>query len=283
MRVLVVLLAIWSLVVIGPDIVRPLSPLGSIGMSADNDGRVTAVDPGGPARRAGIVPFRGRRPGDTIALDRTPRDDLVEVFGGLGGMQYLAVGNVVHLELRRPDGTLRAVQVRAAETPPLSVGETIVLELDELLGIGFILLALFLVWTYPRRSTLGFFFFAIWFNPGQYFWFYAHLSPAGMLVEETLQALSAAAGVAGFLAFALRFPNDRVEGWRAPVERLLPLLFAVLAGLGLASFGTQFGHRTEFVTRVAYGLAYAVYPLVVLPSSASCACSRRPTRCGCAG
>ena len=262
-RVMIVVLTIWSLVVIVPDVLRPFSPLGSIGMSADNDGRVIAVDPDGPAARAGIVPFRGGRRGDAIALDETPRDDLIEIFGGLGGMQYLTVGRNVTLDVRHADGTLQRYHVRADEAP-LTLGGAIVLELDELLGIGFILLALFLVWAYPRRSTLGFFLFAIWFNPGQYFWLYAHLTPGQMLAEETLQAVSAAAGVAGFLAFALRFPNDRVEGWRATAERLLPVLFVALAGLGLASFGTQFGHPSELVTRVAYGLAYATYPLVVV-------------------
>jgi hypothetical protein len=131
-----------------------------------------------------------------------------------------------------------------------------------LLGIGFILLAAFLVWVYPRRSTFGFFLFAIWFNPGQYFTFYASLSPNAMLFQEAAQAIFEAAGIAGFLEFALRFPTDRVENWRARVERLIPVLFVVLAGLGLMSFGTEFGHRSELLSRIAYGTAYAVYPLI---------------------
>lgn len=261
-RILIVALTIWSLWLIVPDVSRPFAALGSIGMSADNDGRVIAVEPGGAAARANVIPFHNHRAGDTIDLRATSRDDLVEVFGGLGGMQYLRIGQTVVLNLRTPDGMPLRVRL-TAEEEPLSIAGDVVLELDEALGIGFILLAAFLVWVYPRRSTLGFFLFAIWFNPGQYFCFYAHLTPGQMLAEEALQAIFAAAGVVGFLEFALRFPNDRVEGWRANVERHIPLIFGVLATLGLMSFGTEFGFRTEIITRFGYGTAYLIYPLIV--------------------
>src|SRR5262249_31299504 len=49
----------------------------------------------------------------------------------------------------------------------------------------------------------------------------------------------------------------------ARVERAIPFLFTALALLGLASFGPEFGQRSELVTRFAYGLAYALYPLIV--------------------
>jgi hypothetical protein len=242
---------------------RPFAPLGSIGMSADNNGRVISVDPDGPAASAHVVPFHDHLPGDTIDLHETSQDNLIEVFGGLGGMQYLRVGQSVTLYMRNPDGSAMPQAVKLTATPvPMHLDGSVVLEIDQVLGVAFILLAVFLVWVYPRRSTLGFFLFAIWFNPGQYFWFYAHLNTQEMEVQEALQAIFEAAGIVGFLEFALRFPNDSVENWRARVERFIPLIFIVLAGLGLASFGAEFGYKSELISRIAYGTAYAVYPLV---------------------
>jgi hypothetical protein len=265
------LLTAWALVVIVPDCTRPFMPLGSIGMTADNNGRVISVDADGPAAHKGVIASHGNTPGDVIDLQTADvpsadervalKDGLIEVFGGLGGMQYLRIGQTVDLRLVEPSGKLVLVKITATKDD-LSMADDIVLELDQILGIGFILLAAFLVWNYPRRSTFGFFLFSIWFNPGQYFTFYAWLPPNLIVYQEALQAIFEAAGIVGFLQFALRFPTDKAEHWRAYVEKALPFIFVVLAGLGLASFGTEFGHRSETLTRVAYGLAYAVYPLV---------------------
>lgn len=251
-RVFIVLLTLWALAVIVPDVARPFVPLGSIGISADNDGRITAVDDAeGPIKR-----------GDRIDLRTTPRNDLLAIFGGMGGLQYLTVGRQVHLNLIARSGKERTVTLRA--TPrPLTPVESFVLELDELAGIGFILLAAFLIWVHPTRATLGFFLFAVWFNPGQYFMYYALIPPGAVLVQESLQAIFEAAGLVGFVEFALRFPNDRAEGWRQPFERALPLLFIAFATLSLATFATAFGVQTELVSRFSYGLAYLLYPLVV--------------------
>lgn len=253
----------WALLTIVPDCTRPFHPLGSIGMSADNNGKVISVDADGPAAAAGITYFdfaRNTR-GDLIDLEATARPSLIEVFGGLGGMQYLPVGRKVTLHLIDPRGR-RTVVTLTARKEPLDVAAAVVLEIDQMLGIGFILLGAWLAWAFPRRSTFGFFLFALWFNPGQYFTFYAYLSPDAMLVQEVLQAIFQAAGIAGFLEFALRFPTDRLENWRARVEPFVPVLFGALVTLGLLSFGTEFGRRSEQFSRAAYGLAYAVYPLV---------------------
>ncbi len=262
-RCFIVVLTLWGLAVIVPDVARPFVPLGSIGMAADNDGRIISVDDDGPAAQQHVVPATLDRPGDTIDLRTTARAALLDVFGGLGGMQYLPVGHTVTLELIAPGGR-RHRATMTAQAVPLATGAAIVLECDQVLGVGFILLAAFLFWVYPKRATFGFFLFAIWFNPGQYFMYYAYLPRVLIVPQEVLQAIFEAAGIAGFLAFALRFPNDRAEGWRAGVERALPALFVVLATLGLASFGTEAGRPSELLSRIAYASAYAVYPLVVV-------------------
>lgn len=264
-RIFILALTVWALGMIVPEVVRPFAPLGTIGLTADNNGRIISVDPAGPAAKQHVTPFHEHRAGDRVDLRGTDRDDLLEVFGGLGGMQYLQVGHSVTLHLLHPDGTPYARPVTLTATvAPLSLQSAIVLELDQVLGIGFVLLALFIVWMYPRRSTFGFFLFAVWFNPGQYFWYYAHLNGPEMIVQEVLQAIFEAAGVVGFLEFALRFPNDRAENWRASVEKFLPLLFCVLAALGIASYGAELGRGSEIVSRLAYATAYAIYPLVVV-------------------
>jgi hypothetical protein len=250
-KLFIVLLTLWALAVIVPDTARPFVPLGTLGISADNDGRIISVDVGIPLA-----------PGDHIDLAKTPTRDLLAIFGGMGGLQYLTVGRTVTLQIAQAGGRDRSVPLHAREHR-LGAAESLVLELDELAGIAFVLLAAFLVWAHPTRATLGFFLFAVWFNPGQYFMFYALLPPFGVLVQESLQAIFQAAGLVGFIEFALRFPNDRAEGWRGPVERGLPILFVVLAGLGLSTFLNAFGVPTEPVSRVSYGLAYALYPFVV--------------------
>jgi hypothetical protein len=266
-RIFIFLLTFWALIVIGPDMGRPFHPLGMLGIDYDNDGRILDVDDG----RILVVDKEGSEAherivaGDRIDLGKPSfraNDDLLALFGGMGGLQYLQIDRRVKLELIGPTGARRSVTLQARRHD-LSLLESVVLELDEICGIGFILLGAFLVWVRPARVTWGFFLFAVWFNPGQYFTYYSWLPPSGVLLQEFLQAIFQAAGIAGFVEFSLRFPNDRVEGWRRPVERMLPLLFAVLAISGVLMFATPFGIHTEGISRFAYGLAYALYPFVV--------------------
>jgi hypothetical protein len=114
--------------------------------------------------------------------------------------------------------------------------------------------------------TWGFFLYGLWFNPGQYFVFYAEFQryPYLLLTQEVLQAAAQAVGYGGFVTFALRFPHNEVEPqWRF-AERLLPVLVAVLFVLQLASFGTGLGFKTEMIGRWSYVAGYAVDIVVLL-------------------
>jgi hypothetical protein len=68
-RLLLIGLTVWGLVMIVPDLVRVLQPLGSLGFLADNDGLIYDIDgpfpdeASSPAWRAGI------RDGDQLDLD----------------------------------------------------------------------------------------------------------------------------------------------------------------------------------------------------------------------
>ena len=114
-----------------------------------------------------------------------------------------------------------------AQPRPLSVAVDIVLLLTQVAGILVVLGAAYLVWIRPGAMTWGFFAYAIGFNPGQSYQFYAWLQqwPHAMLAQEVMSCLLQAAGYTGLLLFALRVPVDQTEGrWRW-IERALPAIF----------------------------------------------------------
>jgi hypothetical protein len=129
------------------------------------------------------------------------------------------------------------------------------------LGIFFILVAAVLVWGCPSAMTAGFFLYATWFNPGQYFVSYAWLQPYPLLelVQETLQSLLQAAGYAGLVLFALRFPQNAPDaGWRRIEIPLAALVGLAVLVLQMWSFANAFGTPTAAITNDAYYAGYAV-------------------------
>jgi hypothetical protein len=132
---------------------------------------------------------------------------------------------------------------------------------DELLGFFFIFVAVVLVWQSPSAMTFGFFLYATWFNPGQYFVSYTLLQPypLAVLVQETLQALIQAAGYAGLVLFAIRFPDNTADArWRRIEVPLAALAGSVILVLQLWSFANAFGLETGTITNAAYLAGYAV-------------------------
>jgi hypothetical protein len=262
-RGLVLVLAIWGLIVILPDVARVFSNYATLGFEADNDGVISAVD-GAPASDAGL------QKNDCIDMKRTALPDLLAVFGGMGGMTYVRPGLQVTLFVEaapctpaRSGSLPRILKARLKKATPAN---RLMLGIDEVLGVFFILVGAVLVWQRPTAMTWGFFLYGLWFNPGQYFVFYAEMQrfPRLLLTQEVLQAAAQAVGYAGILTFALRFPHNEVDPrWRA-VERSLPLLVAVLFALQVASFGTGLGFRTEVIGRWSYAAGYIVDAGVLL-------------------
>jgi hypothetical protein len=273
-RVLLVVLALWSLAIIVPGLYRVFDPLGAFGLSADNDGVVTDVvapfasAADSPAAVAGILP------GDRINL-RTMRciplgtpqcSSLVAVLGGLGGMQSVMTGRQIALDIiPASGGPTRTVNLQATAAP-LSFAGRVVLLADTLVGIIVILIAFWLVWTRPSWMTWGLFLYAIWFNPGQSFTYYALLQrwPLAVFAQEIGEAFAHGAAFAGLILFALRFPHDRTEPRWQRVEWLAPLLGAVIAALMLLSFGNMFGFPTERLTEFTFLAGYAIDAAVLL-------------------
>ncbi len=263
-RTIVALLTAWALVTIAPDLRRPFDPLAAIGLTVDFAGRIVTVDPGGPAAAAGVHAATGVAPGDRIDFSHTPSATLFDLYGGLGGHAYLLPGHRITLNLIAPDGALRSVDLDPVQRePPFS--ERLLLFIAELLGIAFVAIAAFLAWNFPeRRDVLGLFFYALWFNPGENYVFYSLLPQSLWLPQDVLSALLQATGLAGFITFSLRFPTDRTEGWRAPVQRALPLFVVVLTLLTIAGAGAEFGHPHHAIWIAALWIKLATYPLIVV-------------------
>src|SRR5258708_5024628 len=98
------LLVVWALAMIVPDLVRLVQPLGSFGSYATSDGLISAV--GGPLRDKGASPAvkAGIREGDRLDLRRMhclPYDAAAcaSVLAVLGGIQYVLPGRVAIIDL----------------------------------------------------------------------------------------------------------------------------------------------------------------------------------------
>ncbi|GAC1537809.1 MAG: hypothetical protein NVS2B17_10930 [Candidatus Velthaea sp.] len=264
------MLTLWALVVVMPDAVRIVHPLGTLGFFADNNGSIYSVDESGPAAKAGV------KVGDRISIEtmscRTlgPKcAQLLSVFGGMGGLQYVRSGAVVSLELRGAGQNPAAAPKRVTiASQPEAHGTNapdralwrFALAADELGALAFILCSAWLLWHRPCTMTAGFFAYALWFNPGQYFEFYSWLQghPIAMFAQETLQTIFQSLGYVGFVVLALYFPNDVSRPNLRWAGAALPWVFGILTVLQLASFLNAFGIGTELVTRVTYIAGWSV-------------------------
>ena len=177
------MLAAWGLAMILPGLYRVVEPFAAFGLSADNDGVIVdIVSPfetasQSPAAMAGIVP------GDRIDLSTVqcwvPSSracaNAVVVLGGFGGLQYTLPGQQLDLTtLPLRGGPPRNAHLEAT-LAPLSWSAKLVLLADTVVGVLFVVSAFYLVWTRPSGMTWGFFLYAIWFNPGQSYAYYAFL------------------------------------------------------------------------------------------------------------
>lgn len=268
-RALLIGLTLWGLLMIVPDLYRVIDPLASVGLAADNDGRIYDVlgpfdrDTDSPAWTAGL------RVGDRIDLEamrclppsRVACSDLLSVVGGMGGVQLVRPGRVLVLTVRpATDGNQRIVSL-VAMPPPLHWVERFVLLLTEIAGIAFLSAAAWLAWSRPSAMSWGFFLYAIWFNPGQDFVYFLVLQehPPLLLAQELAASLAHGAACAGFVLFAFCVPKGEPD---QPVSRsLLPgllLLAVIVAAIQLMSFANAFGYQTEYAARATFFVDYAV-------------------------
>ncbi|HZZ25445.1 MAG TPA: hypothetical protein VFE60_24135 [Roseiarcus sp.] len=272
-RIALLILTVYALAMIVPDVLRVVRPLGSFGLAMDGDGRIYDVrgpfeaQQDSPAWRAGL------RAGDRLdlaAMRCAPVDTIVcaSLLSQWGGVTYVTPGREATLVVASgTDRSGREVRL-TAEPRPMNRLLDVVVVLDTIAGVLVVLGAAWLVWTRPGLMTWGFFIYVIQFNPGQAFQFWAWLQlwPRALLAQNVIFLVMQAAAYAGLLLFALRAPVDRAEGrWRT-VERALPVLAIVFLGVALASMGTVFGYPAEMWARsmLLIGFAVSVGALAIL-------------------
>ena len=265
-KALIVILAAYAIALIGLDTLRPFLhggqgsawplswyPIATLGFQSDNNGRVTQVDADGPAAESGI------RPGQQIELasvkpDRRAINKFVYVAHGSAYTMHIVSG---------PDAPFEASIPAFDET--LERWNATTLLLAQFSGFFFIALCTYLVWRSATWSTWGFFLYGIWFNSGQYFVWYANLPALSLGVFDALQALIQALAMAGFLAFALYFPDEERPPWSS--RQRLTLLSAVSAVLlisgALGYLNYVLAWRTEVPYRIYYAFTLVVYCLAV--------------------
>ncbi|HSV01049.1 MAG TPA: PDZ domain-containing protein, partial [Roseiarcus sp.] len=264
-RAILLLLTLYAIAMIGPDLLRLVRPLGSFGLAVDGDGRIYDVqgpfesEADSPAWRAGL------RAGDRLdlaAMSCVSLDTVgcASLLSQWGGVTYVMPGREATLTVApAPGRSGREVKLTAGPRPSNRLLDAVV-ALDTLAGVLVILGAAWLVWTRAGPMTWGFFIYVIQFNPGQAFEFWAWLQlwPRALLAQNVIFLVMQAVAYAGLLLFALRAPVDRTgERWR-PVERALPALAIVFLGVALLSIGTLFGYPAEIWARGMLFIGFAV-------------------------
>ena len=264
-RILLALFTFYALAMIAPDFAWLAWPLGSFGLATNADGLIYdvkspfATEEESPAWRAGL------RVGDRLDLAamRCVPVDTELCASNLtlwGGVAYVMPGReatvLVKAAGERPDHEVKLV----AEPRPRTLALDAVTLLDQIAGVLVVFGAAYLVWIRPGPMTWGFFAYTMYFNPGQWFQFYAWLQqwPSALLAQDVASCVLQAAGYAGLLLFALRAPVDRAEGGWRQVERALPALAILFLAVALASLGSAFGYRAESAMRASILLGFAV-------------------------
>ena len=286
-RALLVVLLIWALMMIVPDLMRVVRPLAAFGFYANNNGLIYDVtgpfdeEKDSPAWRAGI------RPGDQLDLARMrcfPYEAHIcaSTIASVGGNLYVTLGRTATLYLAATeDRPARQVFLTAAQRPANFFVRG-VLFLDQIAGIAVVLAAAWLVWTRPGPMSWGFFLYVIWFNPGQGFEFYALLQrwPRLLLLQDVLGCLSQAAGYTGLLVFVMRAPTGVLQPEWARVERALRPVTVIVAAALMGSYASAFGFGTETLTRatILFGLIVSFCAVLYLdPASKVFDAERQPT------
>ncbi len=264
-RLLLIALMLWGIFMVAPDLLRIVTPLSSYGFYANNDGLIYDVK--GPFIHKAASPAwqAGVRVGDRIDLERMrcrlrEPQNCGDALAVLGGLVFVLPGREATLFLAEENGRpAREITLVAAQRPS-NLLVRFIIALDQIAGLLVIIAGAWLVWTRPSRMTWGFFLYVNWFNPGQYYMYYAMLAhfPPLLLVEEVASNLAQAAGYAGLIQFAIRAPNDVADERWQPLERALPLIWVVLGAMLLAADGTIFGLQTELVTRAAILAGFVV-------------------------
>ena len=245
-----------------PDMVLPWHPMSVFGLNIGYDGTITNVAPGYAAANAGI------QDGDRVDLPTASQDVRAQI-----GFLYAGSGNpgktltfVVHHGATSRTVTLTSrVQQRSAAD---NVSDVVLI----ISGCLFALIASALVLLRPSRATWAFFVYGISTLGGSA---YMLTLPFGLEAAAVgAQSLLSGVGIVAFIAFALRFPDDRLgAGMKYAEVTLLPLgaalalavLYANAAPmvLGQPTAGLKHALDAVFSTCAVAGVATIVWKFLV--------------------
>lgn len=204
---IVVAIGLWVLATAVPDFLRIVRPSPGNGLSVSFDGVVLAVDSGSPAATAAIAV------GDRIAaplphnLFREPAPPLSFIVVHDGARRSVTLAPQTYLQTL-PRRLLR-LALYGSYLVFLIVGSMVLLLRPSAMTWAF-----YLYCVGRRFGDLGFY----WPGSNEFFWINA-------LAFIALGGMSCAL----VMIFALRFPADRLEGWRRRLNPLAILLLVVFA------------------------------------------------------
>lgn len=206
---IVVAIGVWMLVTATPDVTRVFAPSSDAGLSVDFDGVVNAVDSGSPAATARIVP------GDRIVAP-LPRGLFRQPLPPLSF-------KLLH------DGAPRSITL-IPRRYTLTRGKRLLLLAQYASYMIFLIVGSLVLLLRPSAMTWAFYLYCVarrygdigfyWPGSNDFFW-------ANVIVLVALGGMSCIL----VMIFALRFPGDRLEAWRAPMNRIAIFLLIPFAGL----------------------------------------------------
>lgn len=189
-------------------------PSYTAGLEADQDGNISAIEPGSSADKAGM------RVGDHVDMS------------SLSFAQKFALFSAASRRDERVS-LIDRTQRRAVTLVSQPTYTNIYLVIKRFAGIIFTLLGLALVLMRPSRMTWGFYIYALTAADSNV----ANLAflPTGVFCAAAFLywALLAARPV-GFLIFGVRFPNDEAAGWKRWPDQFAPVLAVTMIAAKLA-------------------------------------------------
>lgn len=248
----VLVIALFALFNSASDVALTWHAFSGFGMSIDVAQTIIGVDPGGPADRAGL------KVGDAFDSGAMPFAARRLLLTGILAVPDDSQGRFA---VKGPSGdrfvTLTAVpRMRTFADNATNLALMVVVSLSIAIGTWLVLLR-------PSVMTWSFFLFCAFQSPPGAtvscivgLWGFL----VGYLAWSTLWGLV----LVPFIVFALRFPNDRSDGWRGVAERAVVASTAILLPLNAyLNYGAMFGWRTALVGTVLSVIGIAAIPLVV--------------------
>ena len=269
---LVVVLSAVALALILPAVSVGWAESGSWGV---NGNFVARVDPGSPAARAGIVP------GDRIRFGALPFTERIRILFPIPGSRL-----TVPVEHVGPSGSVetRTVTLIAGMSRVAATNlERWLIVFEFLVYVAFVAVGTTLVYLRPSSMTWWLWLYCLGWVPVQWIhWHYAWL-PAPALTALFLfdSAFISGGSALPLLPFLLRFPHDRITGWRArwsgPVAALLCAGYAYYIGLAFWRLSDELSRpQVDFLDKAPAAGIFVLGAILLLTTFARAEDAQKP-------